>query len=397
MRAVVVVVVPLSFASLIALGCSSGTNQGAETTASDTDAQSSGADTTGTTDTGVEITGTGDTGGDTTGDTGGDTTADTGDATTGDGTDTGRPPVEEQYTTFVGDWTMKPGKETTKCVLKRLTNPTEVWVTAIHTKLAKGSHHLVVYRSTSEEEKPEPFGCTPFTETLSGDTIPLIISQVPEETLELPDGVAFKFQPNQMIRVEAHYLNYYDEDIVAHGDVTFDTINLDDVDAEADMLFYGTPDIDLKPQSEHTTPWHFLDVWEGTKVFAITGHTHALGTNVEVKWAADKDDPGEDIYPLDQPFLWSESPVINYDPPLEFDDGEGFKYRCTWNNTTDKQVGFGESANKEMCFFWAYYYPSKGYRMCINTGSYADRYPVGESVCCPDFGALCSLIPTFIN
>ena len=28
---------------------------------------------------------------------------------------------------------------------------------------------------------------------------------------------------------------------------------------------------------------------------------------------------------------------------------------------------FGESANNEMCFFWAYYYPSKGAYVCVHT------------------------------
>lgn len=304
-----------------------------------------------------------------------------------------RPPVVETYGAFIGDWTMSPGAETTRCVLKRLDNPSEVFVTAIHTKLDPGSHHLVVYRSASQEEKPEPFKCTPFTETLDGKTIPLLITQIPEETLQLPAGVAFKFEPNQMVRIEAHYLNYYAEDITAHAQIDFDTIAVEHVDAEANMLFYGTPDFSLEPGQAHQTPWNFLDVWAGKKVFALTGHTHALGTGVEVSFAKDAADEGTPIYPLDQPFQWDEAPVIVYDPPLEFAEGEGFRYRCSWFNSTDKKVGFGESATKEMCFFWAYYYPSEGYRMCVNPGSY---FPGLNQACCPDLGPLCDQIKDFL-
>ena len=66
-----------------------------------------------------------------------------------------------------------------------------------------------------------------------------MITQIPQETLEFPDGVAFKFEPNP-VRLEAHYLNYYPEKITAHADVQFHTIDAD-VEAEANMLFYGTP------------------------------------------------------------------------------------------------------------------------------------------------------------
>lgn len=304
-----------------------------------------------------------------------------------------RPPVVKQYKTAIGGWTMKPGGESTKCMLKRLDNPEEAWVTGIHNKLGPGSHHLVVYRSGQTEEKLEPFNCTPFVETLSGETIPLIITQKAEESLILPSGVAFKFEPNQMIRLEVHYLNYFSEDITTKADVTFDTIAAAHVEHEADMLFYGTPDFTIPAGKEHQTPWFFLDVWEGTKVFAMTGHTHGFGTNVEVNFATGKNDgAGDELYPLDEPFKWDEAPVTRYEPALEFGSGEGFRYRCTWNNTSDKSVGFGESASKEMCFFWAYYYPSKGYRMCVNPGSF---YPL-DKACCPDLGPLCSQITDFL-
>ena len=312
--------------------------------------------------------------------------------------DTGPPPpIKETYNTFVGDWTMTPGQEVTKCVRKRLGNVDPIWVTSIQTSLNKGSHHVIVYRSDQDTEILEPENCDPFIETLGGETIPLIITQVSEETLTLPPGVAFKFAPHQMIRIEAHYLNYYDEDISAHADVSFKTIAQEDVEHEADMLFYGTPDFSIPAGKEHTTPWHFIDVWEDTKVFAVTGHTHQHGTNVEISKSTSADDEGDFIYPQDTPFTWNESPIEQYSPALHFSAGEGFRYRCTWKNTSNKSLSFGESANQEMCFLWAYYYPSKGYRMCVNPGGIAGGFDVGEQVCCPDDAFLCDLIKGFLS
>jgi hypothetical protein len=313
------------------------------------------------------------------------------------------PPVEATLSTFIGDWDMEPGQEITKCVVKRLDNETDVWVTKIRTVLAAGSHHMIVYRSDDTEEQTEPFNCTPFTDTLAGDTVPLVITQIQEETLALPNGVAFRFGPSQMIRIEAHFLNYYPETITAHGDVYFDTIAQADMEHEADMLFYGTADVNIPANSEHQTPWYFLEVIEGTRVFALTGHTHQTGTNVEIQVADAAGNPLQDVYPLDEIFDWQEAPVLQYDPELTFEEGQGFRYRCSWNNTTDQNIPFGESGTDEMCFLWAYYYPSYGYRICIslgdalaglNLGSLANL--VGDEICCPG-SPLCDLVKGYLS
>jgi hypothetical protein len=68
--------------------------------------------------------------------------------------------------------------------------------------------------------------------------------------------------------------------------------------------------------------------------------------------------------------------------------GSGFRFTCEYNNTSDQQVTFGESANKEMCFFWAYYYPDQGAKVCVSTNYQGTIY----NLCCPG-DALCSLLP----
>ena len=147
----------------------------------------------------------------------------------------------------------------------------------------------------------------------------------------------------------------------ATDEVVFDVLPAGEAPLVADFLFYGTTSFLLPKGKETTIPWHYLQVPAGLQVFAMTGHTHALGTNVEVEVATSAAG-GSAVYPPEgQPFRWSDAPIAYFDPPLEFADGQGFRFRCSWNNTTDAAVKFGESANAEMCFFWAYYYPSRGF------------------------------------
>jgi hypothetical protein len=104
--------------------------------------------------------------------------------------------------------------------------------------------------------------------------------------------------------------------------------------------------------------------------FALTGHEHKLGKNVQVWTATDQSDPGTPVYDVSN-FLWSEPPTVYHDPPFKIPSGGGFKYSCQWVNNTGQPVGFGESANDEMCFFWAYYYPSMGAKVCLQTGQFS--------------------------
>ncbi len=53
-------------------------------------------------------------------------------------------------------------------------------------------------------------------------------------------------------------------------------------------------------------------------------------------------------------------PITAFDPPLEFDSGEGLRWTCTYENPTTNAVAFGLSAEDEMCFLWGYYYPGPG-------------------------------------
>ena len=72
-------------------------------------------------------------------------------------------------------------------------------------------------------------------------------------------------------------------------------------------------------------------------------------------------------------WIWSEPATVRHDPPFQVQPGGGFRFTCKWHNpnpdTTAPPVKFGESANDEMCFFWAYYYPSQGSHVCTHSES----------------------------
>lgn len=288
---------------------------------------------------------------------------------------------------------VQPGAENTQCVVKRLGNDEIIRVHQIHNVLPTGSHHLIVYRTADTEEKPTPYDCVPFVDALDpskGSTV--MVTQKHDETLTLPEGVAFSMPAGQMVRLEMHYINTTAEEIQVSAKSTFITIPAKDYKDEADFLFIGTPDIDIAAHSKSTLGPTFFGLPDdllNAKFFGITGHTHQWGTNVTVAAAESVDGPDKPVYDVPG-WLWSEPATVMHKPPFSISKGGGFRFTCEYNNLSDQHVGFGESATDEMCFFWAYYYPSQGAYVCVHTNKIGGGY----DLCCPG-NSLCSYFNQF--
>jgi len=284
------------------------------------------------------------------------------------------------------------GKEDTQCIWMRLPNETEIKVHGMHNVLSTSSHHLIVYKDDMDAtEQTTPVPCEPFTGALntSGMIAPIAITQKSDDKIYLPDKVAYTFAPHQMVKLEMHYLNASDTDENATADVDFYVAEPSTIQYEASILFTGSMDISLPPSQ--TTTLHqffaipdYLDLSK-SNIFAITGHTHALGTEVKVGIGPTKTGPFNEVY-APNPFSWSEPETKSFSDPFSIPVGGGMDFQCSWNNTKTSTVTFGESATKEMCFFWAYYYPSQGSKVCIHT----DKYN-GVNICCPG-DSLCGYI-----
>ena len=299
----------------------------------------------------------------------------------------------ESYSLTFGPITVPAGVERTQCVILRLGNPDKIHVGAIHNVLGTASHHMIVYRVNDTVEQPTPFDCKPFTDTLDPTKgSPLMVTQKKDDLLTLPPGVAYTLDAQQMVRIEMHYINASPQDVTLTSSTEMQQTADADFQNEADFLFIGSPDISLPPHQSTTLgpaffplPSDFADV----SFFALTGHEHQFGTKVTVSTSMSKDDPGTPVYDVPG-WRWDEPVTQMHDPTFKIPDGGGFRFSCEWNNTSDSTVKFGESATDEMCFFWAYYYPSQGAKVCFHTEKYSKGGGV-INICCPG-DAVCGLV-----
>lgn len=286
----------------------------------------------------------------------------------------------QSFTVSFPTLTIPAGVEKTQCVVVKLGNTSTVHIGQIHNTLGSSSHHMIVYRVADTVEQKTPFDCIPFVDTLDPTKgAPLMITQKKDDMLDLPAGVAYTLQPNQLVRIELHYINATQSAQTLSATSTMITSHT--FHDEADFIFIGNPDIQIAPNSTFTLGPTFYkldqDIFGGAKFFAVTGHEHRFGTNVTVNTATSASDPGTSVYDVPN-WTWSEPATVFHNPPFTIPSGGGFNFTCDWNNTSGQTVKFGESANNEMCFFWAYYYPSKGAYVCVHTSQRG-----GHDFCCP--------------
>ena len=292
----------------------------------------------------------------------------------------------EKFSVTWGPVLVQPGVENTQCAVLELGNDAPLKIHRMRNLLGNASHHLIVYRDDDAAPQPTPVDCSPFAGTLTATsaTSPIMITQRHDETLTLPDQVAYTFQPRQRLRLELHYLNATDRPQMVTASAEFYPAVPEQIEHEADFLFIGTPDITLPPNSSTTVNSYFTPPFsvsfEGARFFAITGHTHQYGTGVEVAVAPGRGLPGTSVY-APRTFVWSEPETVMQDPPFELPTGSGFSFRCTYRNTSTRTVRFGESTGNEMCFFWAYYYPARGAHLCAHSDQAGGAN--GLDVCCP--------------
>jgi hypothetical protein len=281
----------------------------------------------------------------------------------------------------IGPFNVPAGQETTQCVTVRLPSTVDADYVAIVSTLAKGSHHLIVYTSTATQENTTPTTCTSFSGVLSGLT-PVYIAQTLQSTLTLPTGVAYHFPAGQMFQIEAHYLNATAADINAMGSVTFVPATTGGTFQAADIMFCGSvkqlggiqaavtgcPVGGGLPAGTQTTltPGFYaggkgVDLTK-LKFFGFTGHQHHFGTDVKL-WKSTSAAPNASP-PVYESTSWDNAPleVFNDSQLLSFNAGEGIEWQCSYDTTgATSNTCFGESArDNEMCFFWAYYFPSVG-------------------------------------
>jgi hypothetical protein len=119
-------------------------------------------------------------------------------------------------------------------------------------------------------------------------------------------------------------------------------------------MAFGTINISIPPRASLTATCDYT-IPTGTPdlhLFSATPHMHTLGTAMTTtKMGA----AGATI--VSQP-AFSFQTQLAYPTSVDLAAGDVVETACTWQNSTDSTVSFGENTSNEMCFDFVAYYPA---------------------------------------
>jgi hypothetical protein len=264
------------------------------------------------------------------------------------------------------------GDETQQCKLVQMpSNRGELAVTRIHHEYTAGSHHFLLFR-TDLTEIPEGRDvlapCNEGSGSWMRDVRGVVYAaQQPQGAFDMPDSVGVRFQPGEVLLLQAHYLNTTQDEIAAKVDVKLDLADPNSLSEEAGVLFFYNPQIALAPKSTSAATLT-CPVTEDVNLVFASSHMHkrGVGFNATTTDADATAMAGGPLYVSDD---WSEPVprVFESTPPLTVKAGSSISYTCDFENTDTATVVQGESADiNEMCMFVGSYWPrrSEAFEWC---------------------------------
>lgn len=251
-------------------------------------------------------------------------------------------------------------------------------ITAIapHIDNAKVLHHVLLMQAT-EPVSEVPYVCT------GAEPWKLVSSWAPgAKGLVLPPEAGFPYDSGTRWAIQLHYNNAAglegEKDQSGFEFCTTDQLRQYD----AGVMAFGSMVFALPPRAKTTVScdWLVPPTLDGLKIggmklIATSPHMHNLGAAMTT---THKPLGGTPKVVVDVQNYSFQNQTF-YPTDTDVNPGDLIHTSCTWNNTTDRLVTWGEGTQSEMCYNFTTYYPAIG-------GEGITSFPWWE----PSLGAICT-------
>jgi hypothetical protein len=268
------------------------------------------------------------------------------DATLGAPTVTPATTDEGQWSTLISvDWTLEGGSEGFICALHTVEE--DLLVRSFRADSPLGTHHTVLTMTEAVGED-RVFPCDPGA---MSDAM-LFASGYGTDDLSLPEGVAIRIPAGKQVLLNLHLFNMYPESRSGTSATLIQTLNEEDVVAEAEVVFAGTADFAIPPNEEASATGSCVFEQDAT-LLSLWPHMHEHGRHMVIEHHG-----AHGVTTLhDAPYSFydqTNEPI----EPLVVRAGERIDVTCRWHNTSDEVVSYGDTSIEEMCFAGLYRYPA---------------------------------------
>jgi hypothetical protein len=234
-------------------------------------------------------------------------------------------------------WTLVPGGENTSDLqIESLTK--DVVIGGMRPLSPLGTHHTVLFRGAS-------------------GTNMIYASGVGTNELMFPPGTGMRITSGTLLGLQLHIFNQSDQMLAGTSGIEIFELDPTAVVEEVDMFLPGPRTLNIAPGEQTITGR--CTVSSSYKLFALFPHMHQLGSHLKTTVTAG----GTEHVLNDAPYSFDHQEVLSF-PPLDVAAGDTIDTACTWNNTTNQTVQWGESSTTEMCFSILYRYPRGTEEFC---------------------------------
>lgn len=287
-------------------------------------------------------------------------------------------PPENGIQLHLGPFEIAPQFERELFYFSEIDTSDLIYVNKVEITMAPGSHHFILY--TYDEDLFEETLLQNFPETdvyrdlrnLGGEeNISTLVympwmrfitgTQIRFFQYSFPAGVALRLDPFYGFDMNSHYVNYTDETTYGEVYANLHTVSLTEVSHVAEILQLNNTEFSLAPmETTFVNAIYWVgDEFEGydnLNVFQLQSHAHQKNLEFRV-YKRSETDPNyrEMIYmALD----WEHPPIINYDPPISFNNDEGFELEAIYYNNSQDTTKFGFLSTDEMMILFGLFYPN---------------------------------------
>ncbi|HKU38787.1 MAG TPA: hypothetical protein VJR89_11590 [Polyangiales bacterium] len=240
------------------------------------------------------------------------------------------------------------GQERYLCFAKTLEE--DLVVNGYSAKGEKFVHHVIFARANA----PEPEGISECDVAFRSSWETLFISGTGVNTLEFPEDAGHVLKKGTQLVAQLHVLNVTDAPVEGSHTIHMRRSAIANPRPVTSAIF-GTAAVKL-PAQQTSTVVGTCPARGSVKLIAGFPHMHTLGSSLRFEVGPNANEL-EEVFERD-PFDFDNQRIDKLE--LDIAPGQLTRVTCTFNNTTDQEVGYGESTRNEMCYFVGFAVDTRG-------------------------------------
>ncbi len=276
------------------------------------------------------------------------------------------PPAEGEGFQLAMEAVAPASSEMWKCLVGTIPTSGFSFVNRVEAVQTQGIHHMDIGTMVFSDTKLPPglHDCADLYDNnpaIMEDSVIIFASQTANETISLPPGIVAQLPPGIDIIHEIHYVNTSTEDVAVFSKVNAYTIPGGEVTGNIWGGAVRDKNINI-PAKSQAVEWTRCVMNADADVLFLASHTHQLARSTAIS-LYDGSNVGEQIY---EALDWVSPELKDFTAePLHVPAGQGFEFRCDYDNPTDVDVHWGFKASDEMCQIAIVFTPGDSTTECV--------------------------------